>query len=115
LIRRGPFDLPLSKLTLDKETVCEIKKYRHEGAEASRKYSLSNNLSRFKSISYSVNEGSEISYKSMFRTKKEMILKSLNNLRSFEAENKPKASKSINFFDKSLKNTASNYELLMRQ
>lgn len=66
-------------------------------------------------MSYLVNEGPEMSYKSMFRTKKQMILKSLNNLRPFEAENKPRASKSINFFDKSLKNTASNYEVLMRQ
>ena len=66
-------------------------------------------------MSCSVNEGPEMSYKSMFRTKKQMILKSLNNLRPFEGENKPRASKSINFFDKSLKNTANNYEVLMRQ
>ncbi len=56
LIRRGPFDLPLSKDGLvDRETTYDVKDSRKNSDKGSRQYSLTNNLSRFKSASYSVN------------------------------------------------------------
>ena len=59
LIRRGPFDLPLSKDGLvDRETTYDVQNSRKDSNKGSRQYSLTNNLSRLKSASYSVNEDS---------------------------------------------------------